>query len=34
MKFYSQNNENGILMEILNRLEISQGNFFEIGVCG
>ena len=34
MKFYSQNDEDGILMEILNRLEISQGNFFEIGVCG
>ena len=34
MKFYSQNDEDGILMEILNRINIKQGNFFEIGVCG
>jgi hypothetical protein len=34
MKFYSQNDEDGILMEILRRINIKKGNFFEIGVCG
>ena len=34
MKFYSQNDEDGILMEILKRINIKKGNFFEIGVCG
>ena len=34
MKFYSQNDEDGILMEILRRIDIKKGNFFEIGVCG
>lgn len=34
MKFYSQNDEDGILMEILKRVDIKKGNFFEIGVCG
>ena len=34
IKFYSQNDEDGILMEILNRLKIKKGNFLEIGVCG
>lgn len=33
-KFFSQNDEDGILMEILNRINIKKGNFFEIGVCG
>ena len=33
-KFYSQSDEDGLLMEILNRLEIKKGNFLEIGVCG
>ena len=33
-KFYSQSDEDGILMEILNRLNIKKGNFLEIGVCG
>ena len=34
MKFYSQNDEDGILLEILNRMKIKNGNFLEIGVCG
>ena len=34
MKFYSQNDEDGILMEILKRIDVKTGNFFEIGVCG
>ena len=34
MKFYSQNDEDGILLEILNRMKIRDGNFLEIGVCG
>tara|TARA_Y100001958_G_scaffold148403_1_gene130041 strand:+ start:552 stop:1415 length:864 start_codon:yes stop_codon:yes gene_type:complete len=33
-KFYSQSDEDGILMEILNRIKIKKGNFLEIGVCG
>ena len=33
-KFYSQSDEDGLLMEILNRLKIKKGNFLEIGVCG
>ena len=27
MKFYSQNDEDGILLEILNRMKIRDGNF-------
>ena len=33
-KFYSQSDEDGILIEILNRIQIKNGNFLEIGVCG
>lgn len=33
-KYFSQNDEDGILMEILSRINIKKGNFFEIGVCG
>ena len=33
-KFYSQSDEDGILMEILNRLQIKKGTFLEVGVCG
>jgi len=34
MKFYSQNDEDGILMEILKRINIKTGKFLEVGVCG
>lgn len=31
-KFFSQNDEDGILLEILKRIEINKGSFLEIGV--
>jgi len=33
-KYYSQNDEDGILLEILNRINKKKGSFLEIGVAG
>jgi DNA-binding transcriptional MerR regulator len=33
-KYYSQNDEDGILLEILNRIKKKGGSFLEIGVAG
>ena len=33
-KFYSQNDEDGILLEILKRIKKNNGSFIEIGVAG
>ena len=33
-KFYSQSDEDGILLEILKRIKRNNGSFLEIGVCG
>ena len=33
-KYYSQNDEDGILLEILNRMNKKKGSFLEIGVAG
>ena len=33
-KYYSQNDEDGILLEILNRINKKKGSFLEFGVAG
>ena len=34
MKFYSQNDEDGILMEILRRIDIKKGSFLKLVFAG